>query len=228
MRKTCLGPLTILLALLFAPQVNADILIDRPIDSSIPRTLNLAAGDFTNLSSYIVVDVTFDQDVLLDSITTFFDDAGTVWPSTLSATLNIFDGDPLTNADNPQNGQDVSVSVAFTPGATPGTGVHAVTADSFTPIVLAAGDYWIGLTPEFDVSAAPPNFYYNSATTGFNGGSFFRNPGAGLASGFWETDPNADGRPLQGAIRIEGQVVPEPSATAILALCGLLGLRRKR
>lgn len=221
----------LLAAFLFAaPQLHADILVDRPIDSSLPRTLNLAPNDQPSFRSYILTDITFGQNVVVDSVTTFFDDTGTSGWTTLNnplATLNIF-SDPLTAANDPQNGLAVSVSIAFTPGNN-GPGVLAVTANSFAPITLTAGNYWIGLTPQIDNGFAPPNFYYNSATTGFNGGSLFRNPsGFFNGDGNWQTDPNGDGRLIQGAIKIEGEVVPEPSAVAILALGSLLGLRRRR
>ena len=158
------------------------VLVDRVPDLAEDGWANQEALDFPFLSSYIVVDVSFDSDIRIDSITTFYD-AEFDWTSLNNPTaiLNIFMA-PLSSADDPTMGIPVPVSIT-------GNGIaHAITATDLD-LVLPAGDYWIGLTPVVD-AAVGQNFNLRSASVGFAGNSNWRNPSNFFGNGTdWISNP---------------------------------------
>ena len=186
-------------------------LVDREPDFSIDGWANQEATDFTFLSSYIVVDVSFDSDVRIDSITTYYD-AIVDW-TTLNnptAVLNIFMA-PLSSADDPTMGMSVPITID-------GNGFfHTITASDLD-LVLPAGDYWIGLTPIVDASVGQ-NFNLRSTSVGFAGNSFWRNPSNFFSNGTdWvssATDGFGDVFEQRGSMTIEGAI-----AEAIVTVTG--------
>ena len=175
-------------------------LLDRAPDFTEDGWANQEATDFTFLSSYIVVDVSFDSDVRIDSITTYYD-AIVDW-TTLNnptAVLNIFTA-PLSSADDPTMGISVPVTIV-------GNSVmHAITASNLD-LELPAGDYWIGLTPVVD-AAAGQNFNLRSASVGFAGNSNWRNPSNFFGNGTdWLSNPSdgfGDVFEQRGSMTIDG------------------------
>jgi len=149
-----------------------------------------------------------------------------------SARLNIFTnaGGALPSAgDNPglgPNAQIVDVSVtAGSFDAGPGFGLqqmYIVTASGLN-INLAAGDYWIGLTP-----LAPSGFFgpeTNWAAASVYGQntalwSRYADPLGGIPGQTWF------GSGTEAAILIQG--VPTPGAGALIGVAALAGLRRRR
>lgn len=161
------------------------VVVDRAPNLAEDGWANQEAFDFPDLSSYIVVDVTFDNATVVDTVSTYFD-SRTDWSvlSSPQAVLNIF-ADPLTSADVPTTGMVVPVTIT-------NDGVmHTITATDLG-IELPAGDYWIGLTPMIDASVGQ-NFNLRSTDVGHSGNSFWRNP-----SGFFGIGTDWLSAPVDG------------------------------
>jgi len=216
---------TAMAALLAAPSFATDILWDQPVDPAQTALVDQAFGDFPDFSTYMVNDVTFGSDVVIESVTTFFTNTALTWPQggSGSATFNVF-SDPVTGADDPTLG--TTVTVDFMVGA---DGLE-VTASGLN-LALSAGTYWIGLTPILDFGVFGQEFHQGSALVGAN--SLARNPGGGFGVGTdWvEAGPAFSGADFDGAIRITGKTsaIPEPATASLIAI-GLAGLvaRRRR
>lgn len=179
------------------------VLIDRAPNLADDGWANQEATDFTVFSSYIVVDVTFDNATIVDSITTYFD-AEIEWQNipNPTATLSIF-ADPLLSSNNPMI-DGMSVPITITNDGL----MHTVTAEDLG-IELPAGDYWIGLTPVIDTSIGQ-NFNLRSLDVGHAGNSFWRNPSGAFGLGTdWISDP-VDGLgdlfDQRGSITISGRL----------------------
>ena len=148
-------------------------------------------------------------------------------PQNFCVGLNIFDGDPLTDADAAFDGGDFGSAVQVTaldPNNSGFDGVWSLTVSDLN-IQLDAGDYFFGLTPEYS-STDGQEFHVNSATE-FGSPTFFRNPsnGIGLGDG-WQDIANLGQPGFEASITIR-ETVPEPTAACLLAL-GTLGLTARR
>ena len=207
----------------FADTVNVT-LVDRQPDLAVGGWANQEAADASVLSSYIVVDVSFAQDVIIDSVSTYHD-ATTDWTglNNVMARLNIFSSSLGTN-DDPTSGTSVAVNIS-----SDGT-IQTLTASGLG-IARTAGDYYIGLTPQINNSVGQA-FNYRSATTGHAGGSQWRNP-----SGFFGNGTEWTGSPMdgfgevfeqRGSITITGKVVPEPASALVLSMGMAAVLIRRR
>jgi len=166
----------------------------------------------------------------INSISTYFSALGFAnWATDVTqARLNIFSrsGALPVSGNNPGTGTLVSITCSFTTfDAGPGfgdQGVNVATASGLN-IVLAPGDYWIGLTP-----VAPGGFDLESAwpsATIFGGNSAYRSPFnqfGGPAANTWASTGT------EGSILILGTATPTPSAAALLGLGGLVAGRRRR
>ena len=193
---------------------------DQIINQNIP-------GAFSDFSTFLVSDVTFSQNVIIDSVTSYYSNSTGTWTSTVtSGILNIFDGDALTTLDDPLVGGD------FGPGATSVSvtvvepGVLAVTASGLN-ISLQAGDYFFGLAAS---EPDPDNQEFQlEALTSFGQESFLRNPAGGFGPPISEwVQASVFGFPgYEGAITITA--VPEPSSCMVFAVGSVcLLVRRKR
>jgi hypothetical protein len=185
--------------------------------------------------AYVVSDVTFATDVVIRSVqnVNFMNTFVPAIDGSLPAVLNIFGADdPLTLADDPTDGGDfgTTLTALSTPDA-PSSPTFTLTAAGLD-IGLAAGTYWIGLTPLFDGSAGdvPRSYTFRSEPAGQADTLFFGTSFGGPAV----QDLTSLGLSFSDAnIRIEGQaaVVPLPAGLglllAALAGLGLAGARRR-
>ena len=223
MKKFALVSMTALAALVSA--AGADVLWDQS-DYNVAQAafVDQEFGDFPDFSTYLVNDVAFGSGVNVTDVTTYFtSNFSGLWGSITSARLNIYDHAP-TAADNPSTGTSVGVSI--TDNGDGSLSAHA----SGLNINLAAGTYWVGLTPIGDFGVVGQEFHLASFTsTGAD--SLARNPGGGFGIGTdWVNAGVTFGglTPWDGAILIGGTVVPAPGALALLGLGGLVGTRRRR
>lgn len=164
----------------------------------------------------------------INSVSTYFSRFGFAdWPTAVTqGRLNIFsrDGALPVAGNNPGTGTLVTLTCTLSSfDAGPGFGeqpVNVATAAGLN-IVLAPGNYWIGLTP-----IAPGGFDLESnwgAANIIGGNSVSRSPFSGPG------DPPANTWYANGgeqAILITG--IPTPSAAALLGLAGLAAGRRRR
>ena len=204
------------------PAANAgQTLWDQPPITDIPAFKDQRYADFPDFSTFLVVDVVFDTGVKISSITTYFTNGNLGWPQNADgfATLNIF-ADPLSNADdNPLDGRSVPVFLAVTDDGLSATA-------SGLNIDLAAGTYWIGLTPEVTFVQFGNEFHWGAASIG--NATQGRNPGDGFGLGTDWFDAGATFGGIEGwdaAITIEG--IPAPGVLALLGVAGLVTRRRR-
>lgn len=97
-----------------------------------------------------------------------------------------------------------------------------------TGVTLGAGTYWLTAWVDRPFTGGGQWFWAEAGTA--NGSeSFFHNPGGGFGFG---TNPTAGtaifGAPSDLAFTLSGDVVPAPSALALLGLGGLVAGRRRR
>lgn len=161
-------------------------LYDAPPVGDINSFVDQDFPDVPEFSAYIVDDVEFTADVTIGSVTTYFtfdsSGDGTPWPADdagmpFTAILNIFPDDGTLDTEDPAAGTVVDVTVEDNDDD--GDGFIQVTACGLS-IDLAAGTYWIGMTPTIDFGIYGQEFHPNSA--GIVGSeAFIRNPGGGFA-----------------------------------------------
>ena len=213
--------LSVVMVLGFATGAYADTLWDQPVNPDIPAFVDQQFADFPDFSTYLVSDVVFDTAVNIDSITTYFTNLNGGWPlGDVGAVLNIFDA-PLEPGDDPTAGMAVAATMALGP-----VGLELTT---LTDIDLAAGTYWIGLTPDLDFGVFGQEFHQGSDVI-FGMNSMARNPGGGFGLGtdWFEAGPTFEGiDPWDAAITITGTATPTPGALALLGLA-LVAPRRRR
>ncbi|MEE3101849.1 MAG: hypothetical protein VX463_18995, partial [Pseudomonadota bacterium] len=139
----------------------------------------------------------------------------------------IFDGsEPLDAADDPASLGEWGVTASGALTHVTG-GIYDVTVGDLS-IALAAGDYFIGLTPVYPFSSGGQSYQFTSTAT--EGDSWFiRNPGDGFGTGSaWYSGTAYTGYEKHDMVMtIEGEVaapaVPLP-APALLLGAGVLAL----
>ncbi len=94
-------------------------------------------------------------------------------------------------------------------------------------IELAAGHYWIGLTPQLDFGQFGQEFHHGSDE--WFKTSAGRNPGGGFGVGtdWFDAGQTFGGIDWGGAITITGEIIPAPVTLALLGM-GLVGTGRRR
>ena len=215
-------------ALLVAPGALAqEVVWDSPVNPDLAAFVDQQFPNFPDFSTYIVAHVSFERDTFIHEITTYYTNGGNLWPlGATNATLNIIaqDGLPPNSHDPSPGAGGISVDADMVLGA---NGLE-MTHDAAGGITLAAGDYWIGLTPNVDFLAFGQEFH--QGTDNFAKNSAARNPGGGFGVGtdWFDAGVVFGGINWGAAITITGKNVPTPGALALLGLAGLLTSRRRR
>jgi len=200
-------------------------------DPSQQNFVDQEFGDFPAFSTYMVNDATFTSAVSLSSITTWYtNNNGGAWTGVTTARLNIFNDDgsglPL-GTDDPTGGTTVTVSTIVN-----GDGLIEMTADiASLALILAAGDYWFGLTPIADFGVFGQEFHQGALGGVVGDQAAARNPGAafGLGPAWFQAGQTFGGVNFDSAFAITGEdaSVPEPG-TLFLLSAGLVALATRR
>lgn len=216
-------------SLALAASANADVLWNQPPafdDFSLPGFPNRVTGSD---AIFAVTDITVPAGGwTVQSVSTYFSDLS-FNPTVTSAVLNIFPktGALPTAANDPRPiGQGtlvVPVDVRDAGGASQQP-VMIITAAGLN-INLAAGSYWIGLTPTLNSGPFGSDSHWpaasvigeQSAARGYDMFGGFAWTGVGALNG----PPNTD-----LALTVTG--IPAPSSLALIGLAGLATTRRRR
>jgi len=147
-------------------------------------------------------------------VTTYFTQgvAGTWSPGTItSGNLQVYPKTIALPADLPDVAPEYTVPITLVDD---GGFTWRVEADTsgIAELQCITGDYWIGLTPITNYAVDGQEYHWVSAAVGVE--SAFRNPGGGFALGTgWmgvsSIDTISSGGPYEGAITLEGTVVPD-------------------
>ena len=204
---------------------SADVIYDNPAGSG--NAVNQEFGDFPTYSTYLLADMSIPDlggsgGSKLNLITAFFTTGNGNWGGITQARINIFadNGGLPAVGDDPTAGALVSISYDA------GTGfVTTIGLD----IDLAAGNYWIGITPLGDFGIKGQEFQVGGQNV--NGQvDAYRNPGGSFAfpagTGWGHTTDWATLVDLN--MHVEGVAIPAPGALALLGIAGLVTGRRRR
>lgn len=202
----------------------AVVLWDQPPDPDNDAFVDQDFPDFPDFSTYLVNDVVFGSSVNIDSVTTYFTNSNSLWPTgtdSASAVLNIFDGDALNAGDDPTSGGDFGLASVLVDIIATADGLE-MTVDGLS-ISLGAGSYWFGLTPILDFATFGQEFH-QSAISLLGAPTQGRDPGGGFGVGtdWFDAGQTFGGISWDMALTING-TVPEPSTFALLML-GLVGM----
>ena len=161
-----------------APRAEAVVLWNQgPVDPSGNNIVDQVFPDLPTFSTYIVGDVSFATAVTITDITGFFLPFITSPGATVSAELTLFSktGSLPATTDLPGN------LGPFTASYTVASGMAEITVSSLS-LNVAAGDYWVGVTP---VAPLNPNgqIFHLGATASIGDPSAARNPGGGFGAG---------------------------------------------
>jgi len=207
--------------------LQAGVLWYQAPNTSVPAYVDQEFPDYSTFSTYQVHDVTVDPGGwTIQSITGYFGGSTGAWPTTTAnVRVNIFpkSGSLPGSGDDPTGGAVYTASFSW-------DGTSYVVAAGALSIPLAAGDYWIGLTPILAFGTYGQQFHQQAAAVAGDY-SAVRNPAGGFGFGTdWGTYAMI-GTPGDGAILIEGTtgVIPEPATWSLLALgVGALAFLRRR
>lgn len=211
---------------------HADILWDQSALNTGPNGVGMAnsvSPGFNGVIAFAMSDITVPAPGWnVQSITTYFSALSWFDGSVTDAVLNIFPktgGSPIAGNDPRVSpfGSGTLVPVTMTQVVVDAQGVNQVRASGLN-LNLAAGDYWIGLTPVGPTGPFGPDYQWSTTSV----------VGAGQHVRFYDPDSGwldegalYTSAPLDGAILVEG-VVPAPSSIALLGLGALAARRRRR
>lgn len=190
--------------------------------------LNTVSPGFNGAEIYGLSDVTVPAGGwTIQSVSTYYTNFN--FPGGVSAVLNVF---PKTGAlpiatNDPRAapaGNGTQVPVTATDFVVDNQGVREYTASGLN-IVLAPGDYWIGLTPNQAGGAFGADFQW-STTAPSGVGQAAWSQDFGWPVGWFDYGTQTGIAVHDGAIKIQG--VPAPSSLALLGLGGLIAGRRRR
>lgn len=218
MRKFLMGLALIGAAAGFAA---ADTIVDQPYDGTSGGRVAQDFGDFPSFSSFEFDDFSTSDDYYVTLLTVPGSEAG--------------DRDENTDVvgeiwtDLPDRGGSLVMSGLGTEGDDGSLSID------FSAQLLNAGSYWItayvarDFTSDNDSDGASGGQWFWLATTPVNGSQEqFYNPGGGFGAGTSSIDGEIIfDTPADQAFKLEGRLVPEPSALALLALGALSMIRRR-
>jgi hypothetical protein len=207
--------------------LQAGVLWYQAPNTSVPAYVDQEFPDHSTFSTYQVHDVTVDPGGwTIQSITGYYTVGWGSWPATASVRLNIFS----KTGSLPGSGDDPTAGTVYAANLSVAGGSTLVTAGGLS-INLAAGDYWIGLTPIFAFDTYGQEYHQQAAAV-VDDYTALRNPGGGFFFGTdWGTYALIGQSPADGAILIEGTsgAIPEPATWSLLALgVGALAFLRRR
>ena len=163
----------------------------------------------------------------VNTVVTYYTFGSGIWPASCTAQLSLFSksGGSPTGADSVGNLGSVSATIVNLGSAL------AIVANTSGVGALQGinGDYWIGLTPSLAFGTYFQEFHLTSALADNGDGAYLRNAGGGFGIGTGWTDQgifSADSGDM--LFTLDGDVVPAPSAAALLALGGVFAGRRRR
>lgn len=122
------------------------------------------------------------------------------------------------------------VPVSLTPLTTPGGLTYWEVTATLQDVVLAPGDYWVGLTPIFSFGGVGQEYHIPTLTM-LGGETVLRNPFGGFAlptSTQWGPWSNVEPglQRHDSAVRIGGQAIPAPAPIALLPITWMFARRR--
>ncbi len=205
------------------------VLWDQPPDltENVWAVYEQEAIDAPEYTGYTVNDVVFDSAVTITGVTTYFflasaDDLPQ-GDDVLTARLNIFPKTSSLPADDDDPRLGMSVPVDVSEEFLDGFGLIWVFEADGLSVDLAAGEYWVGLTPVLDfatwglVTAHMPALRVGEVSAS-------KVP---FTSPEWDPITTPDG-PWDGAITIHGTVIPSPGTLGLLGFGGLMAACRRR
>ena len=181
-----------------------EVVIDSPPNPDLFAFVDQEFGDFQDFSTYLVQSIVLKSDTFIHEITMYYTNIFNQWPQGIvGARLNIFaqEGNLPGPGDNPA--ADAPVEATMTLGANG----FELTYDAGGDIKLAAGQYWIGLTPILDFGAA--GHEWHQGTDVWDKNTAVRNPGGGFGLGtdWFDAGQEFSGIDWGGALRVTGKNV---------------------
>lgn len=165
----------------------------------------------------------------VNTVVTYYTYGSGLWPTSCSAQLSLY-----SKTGSMPGAGDFMGNLGSVPATIVNLGsALAVVADTSGVGALQGinGDYWIGLTPSLDFTVYFQEFHLLSANPTIGDGARSRNAGGGFGIGTdWVDGPGLfAGLPNNDhCFTLDGDVVPAPSAAALLALGGVFAGRRRR
>lgn len=228
MRSIVTGAIGLMLA---AGAANAAVLWDQSAIDTSPTgqgLFNTISPGFNGSVVFGVSDVTVPAGGwTIQSVSTYYTSFN--FPGGTSAVLNIFSksgGVPIAVNDPRASptGNGTTVPVTATDLVVDFQGVREYTASGLN-IVLAPGDYWIGLTPVQPGGPFGADFQWSTTShSGSNQAAWSLD--FGFPEGWFDYGTLSGVAQHDGAILIQG--IPAPGSLAVLGLGGLLAARRRR
>jgi hypothetical protein len=226
-----------------AGSASAAVLWNQPGNPSLqPNGVNQLFADFPTFSTAIVTDVVIPvAGWNITSVSINVTPAGGMTAAQRNrwlngdvnqARLNVFGPAALSNSDDPNTGTVVSITTVADPL---NANYWTITASGLNINAgVGGGTFYIGLNVLSTFATDSQIFTLGSAIQ--NGQSFIRNPGGGFAFPFgtsWAPlntagIDNANWSNNDASLTVEGDLIPAPSAVALLGLGGLVAGRRRR